>query len=306
VLTHAALAASADATSARLRVDRAADHWLACLPLAHVGGLSVVTRALLTGTRLTVHQGFSAGAVTAAAAAPGGPNLVSLVATALARLDPSAFRVVVLGGGRPPADGVPANAVITYGLTETGSGVVYDGLPLDGVSFRVDAGGQVLVQGAMLGRAYRTAAGDQPLLDGEGWLATGDGGRVDATGHLTVFGRLAEVIVTGGEKVWPAPVEALLRRHPAVREVAVIGLPDKQWGQRVAALVVLSASRTGEAAPPLEELRALVRRELPAYAAPRQLVVVEALPLTALGKVRRAGLAAMVGSSRTTGADSRP
>ena len=136
VLTHTAIAASAAATSARLGV-AADDHWLACLPLSHVGGLSVVTRALHSGTALTVLPRFDADAVTVAAAA--GATLTSLVATALARIDPSIFRLIVLGGARPP-DNRPSNTVTTYGLTETGSGVVYDGIPLDGVEVEVHGG----------------------------------------------------------------------------------------------------------------------------------------------------------------------
>ncbi len=131
VLTHRAIAASAEATSRRLEVTTD-DHWLACLPLSHVGGLSVVTRALHSGTRLTVLPGFEASAVAAV-----GATLVSLVATALRRIDPAIFRTIVLGGSRPPADR-PPNTVTTYGMTETGSGVVYDGVPLDGVEVRLD------------------------------------------------------------------------------------------------------------------------------------------------------------------------
>ena len=134
MLTHDAVAASAWATSRRLGVT-ADDHWLACLPLAHVGGLAVVTRALVIGTRLTVLPGFEPDAVTAA-----GATLVSLVATALRRIDPPPFRTIVLGGAAPPAD-LPPNVVTTYGMTETGSGVVYDGRPLDGVDVRIDDDG---------------------------------------------------------------------------------------------------------------------------------------------------------------------
>src|SRR5690606_34836965 len=123
-------AASALATSQRLGVDPERDRWLACLPLAHVGGLSVVTRALLTGTPLTMHDGFDAAQLAAAVAA--GCTLTSLVPTALARIDPAPWRRILLGGQAPPADR-PANVIATYGMTETGSGVVYDGLPLDGV-----------------------------------------------------------------------------------------------------------------------------------------------------------------------------
>src|SRR5206468_3416168 len=110
VLTHEALRASAAATSARLGVDPAPDTWLACLPLAHVGGLSVATRALITGTPLVVHERFDADATMAAAA--DGATLVSLVATALRRIDPSVFRAIVLGGSKPP-DALPGNVVTT-------------------------------------------------------------------------------------------------------------------------------------------------------------------------------------------------
>src|SRR4051812_10527851 len=134
VLTHAALRASALATSSRLAVDPERDHWLACLPLAHVGGLSVVVRALVTATPLTVLPAFDATAAEAS-----GATLVSLVATALPRIDPAVFRIIVLGGSAPPAAADrPANVVTTYGMTETGSGVVYDGVPLDGVDVRVN------------------------------------------------------------------------------------------------------------------------------------------------------------------------
>ena len=135
VLTHDAVTASAVATSTRLGVDPGTDRWLACLPLAHVGGLAVVTRALATGTAVTVHDGFDAASVESEARR--GATLVSLVATALQRIDPSLFRTVLLGGGPPPDDAVATNVVTTYGMTETGSGVVYDGAPLDGVEVRI-------------------------------------------------------------------------------------------------------------------------------------------------------------------------
>jgi o-succinylbenzoate---CoA ligase len=280
VLTHDALAASASATSARLRVDPAVDRWLACIPLAHVGGLGVVVRALLTGTALTVLPRPEPAAVAEVAA--GGPTLVSLVPTALDRLDAGWFKAVVLGGAadtRPR----PGNVVRTYGMTETGGGVVYDGVPLDGVEVRV-VDGQVRLRGPMLLRCYRD--GTDPR-DGAGWLPTGDAGSIADDGRLVVAGRLADVVVTGGEKVWPDDVEAVLRDHPGVREVAVVGRPDPEWGAVVAAVVVPADA----AEPPsLESLREWVKRARPAYAAPRRLELVEALPRTALGKVRRAAL----------------
>jgi len=277
VLTHDAVRASATATSARLGVQRD-DHWLACLPLAHVGGLSVVTRAMVNGTPLTVLPGFDATAVEAAARA--GATLVSLVATALARVDPSLFRVVVLGGARPPAD-LPANVVTTYGLTETGSGVVYDGRPLDGVDLRVAADGEVHLRGPMLLRVYRDGVDPK---DAEGWLPTGDLGALGADGRLVVHGRRGDLVITGGENVWPDAVEAVLAEHPDVAEVVVAGRPDPEWGQRVVAFVVPTARGT---LPELDGLRAWVKERLPAFCAPRELEMVERIPRTALGKPRR-------------------
>ncbi|MFN0091795.1 MAG: class I adenylate-forming enzyme family protein [Acidimicrobiales bacterium] len=278
VLTHAAVAASAEATSAYLGVEPARHRWLACLPLAHVGGLSVLTRALHTGTPVEVHPGFDADAVMAAAR--NGATHVSLVATALKRIDPTVFEKIVLGGGPAPSPR-PPNASVTYGLTETGSGLVYDGRPLPGVEVRV-CDGELWVRGPMLLRAYRNGADPK---DADGWLATGDGGEVDpAGGEVRVFGRRSEVINTGAEKVWPGPVERLLAEHPAVAEAAVVGRPDPEWGQAVTAIV---APADPGSPPSLEQLRAYVRERLSPWHAPRRLELVAALPKTSLGKVRR-------------------
>ena len=280
VLTHAAIAASAMATSERLGVDPQRDRWLACLPLAHVGGLSVVTRALATGTPLVVHDGFDATAVSQAAASDG-VTLVSLVATALQRVDASRFRVIVLGGAAPPED-VPPNAVTTYGMTETGSGVVYDGVPLDGVEVRVESSGEILIRGPMLLRAYRD--GTDPK-DADGWFATGDLGEIDSlSGRLRVFGRAGDLIITGGENVWPEPVEAILAELPGVADVAVIGRADDEWGQRVVAVIVPADSTRP---PTLDALRAAVKEHIGPWAAPRAIELVDSIPRTALGKVRR-------------------
>jgi O-succinylbenzoic acid--CoA ligase len=266
VLTHDAVRASALATSTRLGVDPATDTWLSCLPLAHVGGLSVVLRSIVTGTALTFDLDAPA-------------TLVSLVATQLRRMDTGRFRTIVLGGAAPPPDR-PANCVTTYGMTETGSGVVYDGRPLDGVEVRA-VDGELQVRGPMLLRAYRD--GTDPK-DVDGWLRTGDAGSV-TDGVVHVDGRIGDVIVTGGEKVWPDPVERVLARLASVAEVAVAGRPDPEWGHRVVAWVVPAGDP-----PSLDELRAAVKAELPAYAAPKELVLVDTLPRTALGKVRRAAL----------------
>ena len=289
VLTHAAVAASAHAVSEHLGISHT-DRWLACLPLAHVGGLSVVTRALITGTALEVHDGFDVARVERAAI--DGATAVSLVATALHRIDPALFRIIVLGGARPPAER-PANTHTTYGLTETGSGVVYDGRPLKGVEVRIETDGEILLRCPMLLRCYRD--GTTPL-DADGWLHTGDLGQWLPDGRLHVEGRRGDLIITGGENVWPDTVEAVLQQHPHVAEVAVAGIDDSEWGQRVVAWVV----PTAEGAPSLADVRAHVGAQLPVFCAPKELRLVDSLPRTALGKVQRHVLQ---GSRTGTGID---
>jgi O-succinylbenzoic acid--CoA ligase len=286
VLTHQAVGASARATSAALGVDPGTDRWVACLPLAHIGGLSVVTRALITGTPFTLLPRF--GVEEVERLADEGASLISLVATTLGRTDASGYRVVLLGGAAPPA-ALPDNVVTTYGMTETGSGVVYNGRPIDGVELRIGDGqtgapGEVLVRGPMLLRGYRD--GSTPITVG-GWLATGDSGTLAADGTLSVFGRMAEVIVSGGEKVWPVPVEQLLGTHPLVSEAVVWKRPDREWGERVVAWIVPSEPSNP---PTLDALRAFVSARLAPWAAPRELVVTSALPRTTSGKVRRLDL----------------
>jgi O-succinylbenzoic acid--CoA ligase len=286
-----AVEASAQATSDRLEVDPGRHRWLACLPLAHIGGLSVVARALVTGTPLTVLPGFDP-EVVAAMGRNGAATHVSLVANALQRLDASVFTTILLGGGAPPEE-VPPNVVVTYGMTESGSGVVYDGRPLTGVEVAIGEGspgggaeGEVLLRCPMLLRAYRD--GTDPRVRGPdgagGWLPTGDAGEIASDGRLSVSGRMADVIVSGGEKVWPADVEQALAALPEIEDVAVWKRSDLEWGERVVAWVVPS----DHAAPPsLARLRDHVAQRLPPWSAPKEIVLVKALPRTHSGKVRR-------------------
>jgi O-succinylbenzoic acid--CoA ligase len=264
VLTHDAITASARASNDALGVTDG-DAWLACLPLAHIGGLSVILRALQSGTPFSFVD-------------DGRASLVSLVPTMLQRMDVTRFRRVLLGGAAAP-DGLAPNVVRTYGMTETGSGVAYDGRALDGVELRVDESGQIHVRGPMLLRCYLD--GTDPK-DAEGWLPTGDVGEL-VDGVLRVSGRLDDVINTGGEKVWPTVVERALA---GVGELAIAGRPDPEWGQRVVAYVVATPNP-----PTLDQLRDIVKQTLPAYCAPKELVLVDALPRTSSGKIRRHDLA---------------
>jgi len=282
VLTHAAVRASA-LLSARAIGQNSDDRWLACLPVAHVGGLSVVTRSLVTGAPFSILPGFDVDAVMRESERC---TLVSLVATALRRIDPSRFRRILLGGGRPPIDR-PPNAVATYGLTETGSGVVYDGVPFDGVSISIQEDGEILIKSPTNMRCYRDGS---TSIDADGWLHTGDVGAVDANGVLTVRGRRGDMINTGGEKVWPDAVEAIVHEIDPDSEHVVIGIDDEEWGQMVV-LVTTARELT------LDTVRSVIRERIAPYAAPKRLIRVESIPRTAIGKVRRADLERMVGDS---------
>ena len=151
----------------------------------------------------------------------------------------------------------------------------------DLVEVRIADDGEVLLRCPMQLRCYRD--GSTPV-DADGWLHTGDMGRLRNDGRLHVDGRRGDVVVTGGEKVWPDPVEAVLADHPAVAEVAVAGVPDPEWGSRVVAWLVL---RPGHPVPSAAELRDVVTERLPAYCAPKEIRIVDHLPRTALGKVQR-------------------
>ena len=298
------LSASALLSSARASVARigaaSGDAWLCVLPAGHISGIQVMIRALTMGTR-AVHAAFSTD--TMAELIEDLRPHVSLVPTQLRRLlaagtDLSPLRTVLLGGAAAEPALLQAaresvRVTTTYGMSETCGGCVYDGVPLEGVRVRVDSPtpgepGRVLLAGPVLSSGYRLAPGaredpDALTLDEEGvrWLRTNDLGRLGEDGRLHVLGRVDEVINTGGHKVVPGQVNALLLEHPAVADSVVVGRPDPEWGERVSAVVV-PVDR--DAPPSLERLRAWVGERLPSYAAPRELEVRDFLPLLASGK----------------------
>jgi O-succinylbenzoic acid--CoA ligase len=287
-LTRSAVEAAV-ASSLRALGAEAGDGWVSCLPFAHIGGLLVLLRGLLGGAPLLFRGAAELEPVA-------GFPFVSVVPTQLVRaldagVDLRGHRALLVGGGgmdaalRERATAAGAPCVVTYGLTQSCGGVVYDGRPLPGVSVRIAEGGEIQLGGPTLLRGYRD--GSDAGLTRDGWLPTGDAGSLDGDGRLHVLGRLDDLIVSGGENVWPGDVEAALRSHPAVADCAVFGRPDPSWGQRVVAAVV---PRDLGAAPTLEALRDHVGALLGRHQAPRELLVVETLPRTALGKLRRAGL----------------
>ena len=275
--THSSLLAGAQASAARLQLT-SDDHWLVCIPVSHVGGFSVISRAMHTGAALTLHPAFDATAVEQALKS--GVTHTSLVATALSRIDTSLFRTILLGGSSAP-DNLPSNVITTYGMTETGGGVVYSGQPLDNVEIKI-VDGEILLRCPMLMRAYRD---DQTTSLEDDWYATGDIGEIDNNGKLSVYGRQTDMIITGGENVWPSVVEHSMSSHPMIDQVVVRGTPDTTWGQRVVAYVVLNDSAQTSDASLLSDLRDHVKQSLPAFYAPQQIVVLAEIPRTSLGKV---------------------
>ena len=211
-----------------------------------------------------------------------GATHIAVVRTQLARHDFSNYECVLVGGGRAPLDR-PKNVITTWGMTETGSGVVYDGLPLPGVEITT-INGEICVDSPTLFRSYRNTPRPE-IFDqsGRGWFPTGDGGSF-VDGRLSVFGRLQYVISTGGEKVWPEDLESVLHTVPGVRDVGVTGVDDPQWGQRIVALVVSDRPHIDE------ELRSVAEESIGPWAKPKEIRYVVALPRTDNGKLQRHSL----------------
>ena len=267
--------------------------WVSCLTPAHVGGLLVLLRGVEAHHPLEVHGRFDPARLIAYA-----PCWASVVPTMVRRLlaeerELAGLSLLVGGGALDP--GVRADAerrgatiVETYGLTETCGGIAYDGRVLLGTRARTDAEGALELRGPTVMEGYRhdpQATADAFTIDG--WLRTGDLGTIAHDGTLTVAGRADDAIRSGGERIWPLEVEAVLRDHPKVADAAVAGRPDPEWGEHVAAWVV---PRRIDDAPSLEELRAFAKERLASFKAPREVFLVPDVPRTSSGKIRRRDL----------------
>ena len=262
------------------------ERWLCVMPLAHVGGLSILLRSTIYATTVVLHERFDTDAVLAELSDPARAiTLVSLVPTMLARLldagleRPPTLRWALLGGGpippgllaRAESAGVPVAP--TYGMTEACSQIATFGQPLTGVRLRLEEG-QIVIRGAVV------APGS---LDEDGWLRTGDLGELDQDGRLQIVGRLADTIVSGGENIAPSEVESVLLEHPAVADAGVFSRPDSQWGEAVYATVVLrDGSLVGAA-----ELRRFAGEHLARFKVPKEIEFSSALPRTPSGKLLR-------------------
>ncbi len=264
------------------------ERWLCPMPLVHVGGLSIVIRSAIYATTAVLHESFETEAVAAALSDSGERiTLVSLVPTMLMRLldaglrDPPTLRWALLGGGPIPPSllerateaGVPVAP--TYGMTEACSQIATHGWPLLGVELALSGDDrEVLVRGPIVSEA---------ALGEDGWLHTGDLGAIGPDGRLAITGRKAETIITGGENVAPAEVEAALIAHPAVEDAAVHRRPDEEWGEALVATIVL---RDGLAVEP-SELRAHCAARLARFKVPKTFQFADRLPRTPSGKLLR-------------------
>ncbi len=274
------------------------DRWLCCLPLHHVGGLSVLTRSAILGFTALLHPRFDAAQV-AQTLDGGDVSLVSFVPAMLsevldqrpARPFPPRLRVILLGGAPCPAPlrerarALSLPISLTWGMTETASqlatrapgdhrpgGDVGYPLPFNEVS--ADADGVLTVRG---------------VLAPGGEHRTNDRGRVEDTGRVIVSGRADLVLISGGENIHPGEIEAALLAHPEVAEAVVIGRPDARWGERPVAFVTLRAGATVVG----DTLRAWCRQRLSAFKVPDRVTVLDGLPRTGLGKVDRGALSRM-------------
>jgi O-succinylbenzoic acid--CoA ligase len=277
-LTWDALRASAELTQRTLRGD-SPPVWFPCLPANHIGGLAVLLRAILSDAELLWGDADQIDV-----APHEGATHASIVRSQLTRFDVSGYFRVLLGGARPPAPR-PSNVIATWGMTETGSGVIYDGVPLPGVDV-ASINGELCVRTPTLFRSYRH--GPRPSVVGpdgrDDWFPTGDAGEIQE-GNVRVFGRLGFVINTGGEKLWPEDLESVLSTLRGVSDVAVTGVDDPEWGQRVLALVVADGTNRDE------EIRAVAEERLGPWAKPKEIRYVVAIPRTSNGKIRRGDLA---------------
>lgn len=289
-LTFGNWLANALGSAAALGLDQN-ERWLCVMPLAHVGGLSILLRSTVYATTVVQHGRFDTDAVLSDLMDPERRiTLISLVPTMLARLldagleHPPALRWALLGGGPiPPAllaragqAGVPVAP--TYGMTETCSQSATFGVPLPGVELRFAADGEVLVRGPIVARG---------AFADDGWLHTGDLGAWDADGRLRIVGRRSDTIVSGGENVAPAEVEAALLEHPAVADAGVFARTHPEWGEAVIAKVVL---RAGSAAT-VDELRTFTGTRLARFKVPKEIEFTDMLPRTVSGKLLRRELA---------------
>ena len=310
-LSRRAFLASAQASGRNLPL-APGDRWLLGLPIAHVGGLSVLTRSLAARSAVVVPEPVTRGLRLDArelrrSIEESAVTLVSLVPTQLEWLledadfrPPPALRAVLLGGAAARPDLLSRAAdrgvavLTTYGCTEACSQVTTQesgtvnrgdhgvGRPLWGTEVHLEDG-VVRIRGGTLLTRYLTEQGPAPALTADGFFVTDDVGRFDAEGRLHILGRRSDKIVTGGENVFPAEVEAVLERCPGVAQACVFGIDDATWGELVAVAVVPAPG----GGPSAGSLRAFVNEHLAVHRRPRRVAFVPRLEVADSGKLDR-------------------
>ncbi len=310
VLGNRQLLAAAHAANQRLPLGPG-DLWLACLPLHHIGGQSILWRTAAAGASVLLHPDFSMPRVVAALQQHPVTHL-SLVPAMLAKLlaadcrPPASLRHVIIGGAalapalyqRGSTLGWPLRP--SYGMSETAAQIAtwtpadgpwqpgLAGRPLAGSEIAIGDDGRIRIRSPQLMLGYLGHSRETSGIDAAGWLTSGDLGHLDAAGCLFITGRADDMLISGGRNIHPQEIEACLAGFPGVLDIAVTGLPDAVWGDRIVALIVGDADET--------QLLDHARRRLPGAALPRRLLRVNRLPRNAAGKLNRAALRALAAS----------
>jgi O-succinylbenzoic acid--CoA ligase len=322
MLSGGNLAASASASEQRLGL-AVGDSWLACLPLFHIGGLSILLRCLAVGARVLLHEGFRVDSVWDQIAA-GEVTHISLVPAMLDKLlihadsqrPPEVLRVVLIGGG-PLSGALAAKAhaagwplCVSYGMSETASQFATDagpdagliaglvGLPLDGYEVRLAEDGRIRVRGPAVMAGYSNPAGRLGVGLDQGWFETGDLGSLDEQGHLSITGRADDLLISGGKNIHPSEVEERLLRCPGVAGAGVTGQKDAVWGDKLIAFYCGAITEDG--------LKAWVGEHLPSHLRPRAFIKTDQLPLNPMGKLSRLALKEMLNAVNRSAEGSSP
>jgi O-succinylbenzoic acid--CoA ligase len=302
--------------------------WLLCLPLNHVGGISIIFRSLLYGSAIYRMGRFNEEMVTEFLSENPRFQAASLVPTMLSRLLKNPlfkthkdFKAILLGGGpttlqllkRSVERGIPI--VSSYGMTETCAQIVANPMttpsgmytplksvgkpfPPNQLQIRDDEGkilgknqsGLIWLKGPQVFDGYYQMEEPEEVFDKDGWFKTGDYGHLNGFKQLFIESRREDLIISGGENINPTEVEEAMQKLPLIKEAVVLGLPDEEWGQKVTAVVTLLNGKT----PDINEIKELLKTELTDFKIPKELVVVESFPKTVMGKVKRWELAQLI------------
>jgi len=315
--------AAAEASSDNLKPDKNR-YWLLCLPLNHVGGINVIYRSLIYQSAIYTVPSFDTDEIRILLNNNPTFEAASMVPTMLSKLMEDKFfkphidfQGLLLGGGpidpnmidRAVTRGIPV--ITSYGMTETcaqiaanpmlnpggryipkrsvGSVFKENSVEIrseNGTPVRYNEPGQIWLKGPQLFEGYLNPSDSRHVFDPDGWFNTGDYGHLNKYGHLFVENRREDRIITGGENVDPMEVELEINKIDSISESAVIGVPDKKWGQKVIAFIVPN----GDSVPSLDEIEVRLKDSLRGFKVPKEFIQLESLPKTPLMKVKKGEL----------------